>query len=46
MIEQREQIERYLPLNAERAEHFVNEWEEFVLSCIRRMRIADEEDVL
>ena len=46
MTEQREQIERYLPLNAERAEHFVNEWEGFVLSCIRRMRIADEEDVL
>ena len=46
MIEQREQTERYLPLNAERAEHFVNEWEGFVLSCIRRMRIADEEDVL
>ena len=46
MIEQREQIERYLPLNAQRAEHFVNEWEGFVLSCIRRMRIADEEDVL
>ena len=46
MIEKREQIERYLPLNAERAEHFVAEWEEFVLSCIRRMRIADEEDVL
>jgi RNA polymerase sigma-70 factor (ECF subfamily) len=46
MIEQREQIERYLPLNAERAEHFVNEWEGFVLSCIRRMRITDEEDIL
>ena len=46
MIEQREQIERYLPLDAERAEKFVNEWEGFVLSCIRRMRIADEEDVL
>jgi RNA polymerase sigma-70 factor (ECF subfamily) len=46
MIEQREQIEQYLPLNAERAERFVNEWEGFVLSCIRRMRIADEEDVL
>ncbi len=46
MIEQREQIERYLPLNAEQAEHFVNEWEGFVLSCIRRMRITDEEDVL
>ena len=46
MIEQREQIERYLPLNAERAEHFVNEWEGFVLSCVRRMQIADEEDVL
>ncbi len=41
-----EQIERYLPLNAERAERFVNEWEGFVLSCLRRMRIADEEDVL
>ena len=46
MIEQREQIERYTPLNDERAEQFVNEWEEFVLSCIRRVRIADEEDVL
>ena len=46
MTEQREQIERYLPLNAERAEYFVHEWEGFVLSCIRRMRIADEEDVL
>lgn len=46
MIEQREQIERYLPLNTERAEKFVNEWEGFVLSYIRRMRIADEEDVL
>jgi RNA polymerase sigma factor (sigma-70 family) len=46
MIEQRKLIERYLPLNAERAERFVNEWEEFVLSCVRRMRIADEEDVL
>jgi len=46
MNEQREQIERYLPLNAERAQHFVNEWEGFVLSCLRRMRIADEEDVL
>jgi len=45
-IEQREQIERYLPLNPERAERFVNEWEGFVLSCLRRMRIADEEDVL
>lgn len=46
MTEQREQIGRYLPLNAKRAEHFVNEWEGFVLSCIRRMRIANEEDVL
>jgi RNA polymerase sigma-70 factor (ECF subfamily) len=45
-IEQREHIEQYLPLNAERAERFVNEWEGFVLSCIRRMRITDEEDVL
>jgi RNA polymerase sigma-70 factor, ECF subfamily len=45
-MEQREQIERYLPLNPERAESFVNEWEGFVLSCLRRMRIADEEDVL
>ncbi len=44
--EQREQRERYLPLNPERAESFVNEWEGFVLSCLRRMRIADEEDVL
>lgn len=44
--EQREQIERYLPLNPKRAEGFVNEWQGFVLSCIRRMRIADEEDVL
>ena len=46
MIKQREQIERYLPLNAERAKDFLNEWEGFVLSCLRRMRIADEEDVL
>lgn len=46
MNEQREQIEQYLPLNAERAQHFVNEWEGFVLSCLRRMRIADEEDVI
>jgi RNA polymerase sigma factor (sigma-70 family) len=45
-IEHREQIERFLPLNSERAENFVNEWEGFVLSCIRRMRVADEEDVL
>jgi len=45
-IEKREQIERYLPLSAERAESFVNEWEGFVLSCIRRMRITEEEDVL
>jgi len=45
-IERREQIERYLPLNAERTERFVNEWEGFVLSCVRRMRIVDEEDVL
>lgn len=44
--EQREQIERYLPLNPKRAEGFVNEWQGFVLSCIRRMRVADEEDVL
>jgi RNA polymerase sigma-70 factor (ECF subfamily) len=44
--EQREQIEKYLPLDPERAELFVNEWEGFVLSCLRRMRIADEEDVL
>ena len=42
----REQIERYRPLNRERAELFVNEWEGFVLSCLRRMRITDEEDVL
>ena len=45
-IEQREQIERYLPLNPERSKSFVNEWEGFVLSCIRRMRITDEDDVL
>jgi RNA polymerase sigma-70 factor, ECF subfamily len=45
-IEPREQIERYIPLNPERAERFINEWEEYVLSCIRRMRIIDEEDVL
>ncbi len=45
-IEEREQTERYLPLNAERAELFVNDWEGFVLSCLRRMRIDDEEDVL
>lgn len=45
-IEPREQIERYLPLNPERAERFVNEWEGFVLSCLRRMRIDDEEDVI
>lgn len=44
--EQREQIERYLPINPEQAELFVNEWEGFVLSCIRRMHIADEQDVL
>lgn len=46
IIESREQLERYLPLNPERAEKFVNEWEEFVLSCLRRMRISDEDDVL
>jgi RNA polymerase sigma factor (sigma-70 family) len=45
-IEPRDEVNRYLPLNPERAERFVNEWEGFVLSCIRRMRIADEEDVL
>ncbi len=45
-IELREQINRYLPLNPERAEIFIKEWEGFVLSCLRRMRIADEEDVL
>ncbi len=45
-IESREQIERFLPLSPERAERFVQEWEGFVLSCIRRMRIVDEEDVL
>jgi DNA-directed RNA polymerase specialized sigma24 family protein len=45
-IEPHEQIERYLPLNPERAERFVNEWEGFVLSCLRRMRVSDEEDVL
>lgn len=45
-VDEREQLERYLPLNAEQAECFVNEWEGFVLSCLRRMRIADEEDVL
>ncbi len=45
-IEQREHIERYLPLNPERAERFVHEWEGFVLSCLRRMRITEEEDVL
>ncbi len=45
-IEYREQIERYLPLNPKRAERFVDEWEGFVLSCIRRMRVVDEEDVL
>ncbi|MBN2242100.1 MAG: sigma-70 family RNA polymerase sigma factor [Acidobacteria bacterium] len=44
--EAREEIDRYLPLDPGRAEKFVNEWEGFVLSCIRRMRIADEEDVL
>jgi RNA polymerase sigma factor (sigma-70 family) len=33
-------------LNTERAERFVNEWEGFVLSCLRRMRIVDEGDVL
>jgi RNA polymerase sigma-70 factor (ECF subfamily) len=44
--EPREQIERFLPLSPERAERFVKEWEGFVLSCIRRMRIVDEEDVL
>lgn len=42
----REQIERYRPLNRERAELFVQEWEGFVLSCLRRMRITDEGDVL
>ena len=46
MIEPREQLERYIPLSPERAEKFVNEWEGFVLSCLRRMRITDEEDVL
>ena len=45
-IEHREQLERYLPLNPERAEKFINEWEGFVLSCLRRMRVSDEEDVL
>ncbi|MEJ2110581.1 MAG: sigma-70 family RNA polymerase sigma factor [Acidobacteriota bacterium] len=45
-VEQREKIERYLPLNTERTERFVNDWEGFVLSCLRRMRITDEEDVL
>ena len=45
-LEKREQINRYLPLSPERAERFVSEWEGFVLSCIRRMRIVDEEDVL
>jgi RNA polymerase sigma-70 factor (ECF subfamily) len=45
-IEPNEDINRYLPLNSERAERFVNEWEGFVLSCIRRMRIADEDDVM
>lgn len=45
-IDQREQIKRYLPLNSKRAESFVNEWEQFVFSCIRRMRIVDAEDVL
>jgi RNA polymerase sigma-70 factor, ECF subfamily len=42
----REQIERYLPLNPERVALFINEWEGFVLSCLRRMRIADDEEVL
>jgi RNA polymerase sigma-70 factor, ECF subfamily len=45
-IEPREQIERFLPLNPERAERFVDEWEGYVLSCLRRMRITDEKDVL
>lgn len=45
-IEAREQINRYLPLTPERAELFVEEWEEFVLSCIHRMRVMDTEDVL
>ena len=42
----RERIDRYRPLNQERADLFVKEWEGFVLSCLRRMRITDEEDVL
>ncbi len=41
-----EKINRYLPLTPKRADLFVEEWEEFVLSCIRRMRVGDAEDVL
>lgn len=46
MIENRNQIERYLPLTDERAMLFVTEWEDFVLSCLRRMHLVDIEDVL
>jgi RNA polymerase sigma-70 factor (ECF subfamily) len=46
VIEPREQINRYLPLTPERIECFVEEWEEFVLSCIHRIRVVDAEDVL
>ena len=36
----------YLPLTEQNAARFLRDFEGFVLSCIRRMRIRDEEDVL
>jgi RNA polymerase sigma-70 factor (ECF subfamily) len=43
---ERERIERYLPLNQQRAALFLNDWEDFVITGVRRMRVGDEEDVL
>jgi RNA polymerase sigma-70 factor (ECF subfamily) len=42
----REEIERYLPLSEQRIRSFLDDWEGLVLSCLRRMRVDDEEDVL
>ncbi len=42
----REDVRRYLPLDHTRAARFVEDWEGFVLATLRRMRVADEQDVL
>lgn len=37
---------QYLPLDNQNTSQFLDDWEEFVLSIIRRMKVSDEAEAM